>query len=274
MSIFSGFLRKSSEPVSKTGQIHLNNLRVASPCPTEWSKMVGDERVRHCAECNLNVYNLSTMTEQQVQSFLAAKRGQRVCARFYRRADGTVLTQDCPWRLRVMVRRVSRIGTAFLTAMLSTGLAMAKSKAKPEAANCECRQTAQKDSGIQLIVVDQQSALIPNAQVSLEKSAKEKITGLTGQIGEWNLAKVAPGKYTLVIEAQGFQAVKSKIEIHDGMLLNLKIKLQVAAVTTTVKVEAEPAVVMGTLGLIMIEQPIEDPFTDRFAAGAKQLLRL
>jgi hypothetical protein len=51
----------------KTEEVDLRNIRIASPCPAEWEKMVGDERVRHCAECNLNVYNLSAMTERQVQ---------------------------------------------------------------------------------------------------------------------------------------------------------------------------------------------------------------
>src|ERR1700753_2507303 len=137
MNIFSGFLRKHPDSSSEQKSVHLSNLRVASPCPTEWSNMVGDERVRHCSECNLNVYNLSAMTEQQVQSFLTAKRSQRICGRFYRRADGTVLTQDCPWSFRVMARKVSRIGTTVLTAILSTSFAMAKSKANPETANCE-----------------------------------------------------------------------------------------------------------------------------------------
>lgn len=272
MPILSGFLRKNSEPASEPKPFNLNNLRVASPCPADWSKMTGDDRIRHCSECNLNVYNLSAMTEQEAQQLLTTNRGQRLCDRFYRRADGTVLTQDCPWSLRVVARKVSRIGTAVLTAILSANFAMAKSKPKPT--NCECQQTAQKDSGLQLTVVDQQSALIANAQVTLEKSAKEKIIRATGPAGEWSQPRLTSGKYILIVEAQGFQIFKSKIEVRNGMLLNLKITLPGATVTTSVQVEAEPVVVMGTLGLIMIERPAEDPLPDRFAVGAKPLLRL
>ncbi len=93
MGFFSGFLRHASKPI----EINLTDIRIASPCPAEWSKMTGDDRVRHCAECHLNVYNLSAMTEREVKNLLAANQGQRLCTRFYRRADGTVLTQDCPW---------------------------------------------------------------------------------------------------------------------------------------------------------------------------------
>ena len=41
----------------------INNIRVASPCPAKWEQMQGDDRVRHCDACNLNVYNLAAFTE-------------------------------------------------------------------------------------------------------------------------------------------------------------------------------------------------------------------
>src|SRR5437016_12464169 len=82
--------------------ITLDNLRVASPCPMTWEQMSGDDRVRHCLECKLNVYNLSDMTRRQAQRFLAQHEG-RLCVRYYRRADGAIITRDCPWGLRVLV---------------------------------------------------------------------------------------------------------------------------------------------------------------------------
>ncbi|SRR5579871_1656291 len=94
-----------------TGPVELSNIHIASPCPADWEKMVGDERVRHCAECNLNVYNLSAMTERQVLELIEDNRGKRICTRFYRRADGTILTQDCPWGLRALKRRASRVAS-------------------------------------------------------------------------------------------------------------------------------------------------------------------
>jgi hypothetical protein len=57
--------------------------------------MAGDERVRHCTLCSLNVYNFAEMTREEVRELLARTEG-RVCARLYRRAGGTVLTRDCP----------------------------------------------------------------------------------------------------------------------------------------------------------------------------------
>ncbi|HEV7554675.1 MAG TPA: hypothetical protein VGO00_04415 [Kofleriaceae bacterium] len=73
----------------------LDNIRVAAPCAADWSKMAGDDRVRHCGDCRKNVYNLSEMTRDEAQALLVAHEG-KLCVRYYRRHDGTILTADCP----------------------------------------------------------------------------------------------------------------------------------------------------------------------------------
>ena len=73
----------------------LDNLRVARPCSADWRAMTGTDRVRHCADCNLNVYNLSALSTAEARALVEETEGRR-CVRFYRRADGTVLTRDCP----------------------------------------------------------------------------------------------------------------------------------------------------------------------------------
>lgn len=83
----------------------LDRLTVASPCSEDWAKMTGDERVRACAKCRLKVYNLSAMTKVDAERLLLEKEG-RLCVRFFRRADGTVLTQDCPVGLRAVRLRI------------------------------------------------------------------------------------------------------------------------------------------------------------------------
>jgi hypothetical protein len=82
----------------------LENTQIATPCTADWNAMapVGDapSQVRHCEQCHLNVYNLSAMTRHQAEALIAEHTQQhpesRLCVRLYRRADGTVLTQDCP----------------------------------------------------------------------------------------------------------------------------------------------------------------------------------
>ncbi len=80
----------------KRGLPLLDQVRVASPCKAEWSEMLGDERVRFCLSCEKNVYNLSAMPKDDAESLLRERLGNDLCVRFYQRADGTILTQDCP----------------------------------------------------------------------------------------------------------------------------------------------------------------------------------
>ena len=89
----------------------LNHVRVAAPCPADWDQMIGSERMRFCGQCKLNVYNLSSMTRAGAESLIARNEG-RLCVRFYRRRDGSIITKDCPVGLRAIRRRVSYVAKA------------------------------------------------------------------------------------------------------------------------------------------------------------------
>ncbi len=87
--------------------IPLHTLKVASPCHADWDAMEGDDQARFCGTCRKNVYNLSAMTEGEAQALVSRLEG-RLCVRFYTRADGTLLTQDCPVGLRAARRTLAR----------------------------------------------------------------------------------------------------------------------------------------------------------------------
>src|SRR5687767_30922 len=98
----------------------LDGIQIAKPCSANWDEMTGDDRVRHCGACDLDVYDLSTMRRDEAETFVGTREG-RTCVRFYRRADGRVLTQDCPVGLRAAWKRV----TWAAAALLAGGFAMA-----------------------------------------------------------------------------------------------------------------------------------------------------
>jgi hypothetical protein len=79
--------------------------------------MMGNERVRFCGQCSLNVYNLSSMTRADAEHLIARTEG-RLCVRFYRRRDGSIITKDCPVGLRALGRRVSYIAKAVVSLVL------------------------------------------------------------------------------------------------------------------------------------------------------------
>ena len=91
----------------KTKLTSLNVIDVAAPCPANWEAMTGDDRVRHCSQCEMNVYNLSEMTEREALQLVNQHEG-RLCIQFYRRADGTMLTKNCPVGLKAIRKAVRR----------------------------------------------------------------------------------------------------------------------------------------------------------------------
>jgi hypothetical protein len=80
--------------------------------------MIGNDLARFCGQCNLNVYNLSGMTKAEAESFVTSGEG-RLCVRFYRRKDGSILTDNCPVGLRKIRRRLSYIKKAIASTVIS-----------------------------------------------------------------------------------------------------------------------------------------------------------
>jgi len=232
---------KSFQHRSKHGPINLTNIRIASPCPAEWGKMVGDERVRHCAECNLNVYNLSAMTERQVQELIAASRGKRLCARFYRRADGTVLTQDCPWSVRALKRRVSQIAAAVLAAMMSIGVAFGKNNSQQSPSQQAANHQAK--AGVWITVFDPQGALVPGAEVRLIDSSGKQVYAKTGDSDALFFPALPSGNYLLVIEARGFSRFSQQVALKQDKLEDLKAKLTVSEASMGIFIETDAPIV-------------------------------
>ena len=96
----------------------LDNIRIASPCSADWNAMAGDERKRFCGDCKLSVYNLSGMTRYDAENLLRLSEG-RLCVRYFKRPDGTILTKDCPVGCGKVKQRVKFITAATFSLIVS-----------------------------------------------------------------------------------------------------------------------------------------------------------
>lgn len=96
----------------------LQHLKIASPCSQDWEAMAGDNRRRYCGECRLNVYNLSGMSRTEAENLIQNAEG-RLCVRFYQRADGSVLTEDCPVGWAKVKQRTKTYVTALASLIFS-----------------------------------------------------------------------------------------------------------------------------------------------------------
>ena len=109
----------------------LDDLTIASPCAANWEEMPGDERARFCSSCRLHVYDLSGMSRKDAEKLVFQKEG-RLCVRFFRRDDGTILTRDCPVGLAAARARLARMAAFVLGLFAMLGTSACKSAKKPE----------------------------------------------------------------------------------------------------------------------------------------------
>lgn len=177
----------------------LDKIKIARPCPASWEEMAGDDRVRHCSECNLNVYNLSAMTRVEAEQWLLQKEG-RLCVRLYRRRDGSVITRDCPHGLRAAMGRATRYAGAVLSALMVTVPAFTQQKALQGAPPV---QAAQRNDLVNLIVtvLDPQGAVISGATVQVKTNDGRKIQLRTDGAGNASFT-LHSGSYLLRYQAR------------------------------------------------------------------------
>jgi hypothetical protein len=78
--------------------------------------MTGDNKVRFCGRCKLNVYNLPEMSREEVAAIVRQTGGQ-FCGRLYVRADRMATVRDCPrGAMRKRVRRGVMVAAVLLIA--------------------------------------------------------------------------------------------------------------------------------------------------------------
>lgn len=136
----------------KTPLTLLDDIRIASPCPAAWADMAGDDRVRHCAQCNLSVFDLSELTATEAVALIEAKEGH-LCVRLHRRRDGTVITRDCPVGVRQHVWHYGRRLVGAVAACFAWLFLSGCSQPQPEIATgkATCFQMPEREKKVQAI---------------------------------------------------------------------------------------------------------------------------
>lgn len=242
-------------------QDQLGGLRIAVPCQAVWEGMAGDERVRHCTLCSLNVYNFAEMTRDEVRQLLVRTEG-RVCARLYRRADGTVLTRDCPTGLRAMRQRASRVAAALIAALCSlpafafgprTGdkprLTSDGSRVKFKIERLATPQPAVFTG----VVRDEGGTPLPGVTVAVrDEAATCEFTAVTDVNGAFNIASLKDGLYRIEVTLAGFRPARMEhLQLKASEVTHASVALRLDA-TTTITVGAiaeDPMMISDGIGM-------------------------
>ena len=244
----------------------LKNLTVPSPCPADWNSMIGNDQVRFCKHCSLDVHNVSLMTRTQAERLISRANG-RLCVRYHLDPAGQLKTLPVTQQLHRLSRRVSRLAAGAFTATLSLTSAVAQPSGDSKSVNFNLPAAAQINvqsgtGSIAGIIKDQNGAVIAAATVSiLNQERTIALYASTDSSGSFRIENLNAGIYNLRIEAPGFAADEvSNIYLSAGDEKRLERSLEVAHIEETVDIESERGeIVISTGGVVSIIAPA-DPF--------------
>lgn len=161
---------------------------------------MGDDSVRFCNHCRLNVYNLSELSKAEAEALLVSSEG-RLCARLYRRSDGTVLTKDCPVGLQALRRRMAHSAAAVfaligsLTAVISGQTVKSKKDCPTQTRITQKKVVSSSDETILTgTVLDPIGAMVAGANVTLRnQKTKETQKTISTDEGRFQFVGIAAG---------------------------------------------------------------------------------
>ncbi|HWC97507.1 MAG TPA: TonB-dependent receptor [Candidatus Sulfopaludibacter sp.] len=94
------------------------------------------------------------------------------------------------------------------------------------------------------VITDGQGAAIPDAIVTARNAETSGLRkALTNSVGEYTMAQLQPGTYKVTVEKPGFRTHNTEVVLQVNTPATLNAKLELGAVTESVNVSAEVAVV-------------------------------
>ncbi len=224
----------------------LETINLAFSCPMDWDKMIGNNQTRYCPECKLIVYNISGLSSVEATKLINSNE-DRLCIKFYRRADGTILTKDCSVGIKVIKKKITtNIAVASLAILLSLSNTNAQTPIKlpqtPQLAQLPQKEDLKIEKGKALVVgmiTDETGAVIVGAEIIFTQETVDpfnfshKVTSSENGIYS---SFLAPGKYKVQVNACGFVSAIAELEFKPQEKTNLEITLLVSNDSTEVEV--------------------------------------
>ncbi|MGC2238988.1 MAG: carboxypeptidase-like regulatory domain-containing protein [Pyrinomonadaceae bacterium] len=255
-----------------TGQkFDVNKLRIASPCSVGWENMSGDEKTRFCKLCSLSVYNISELSGAEAQKLIKKTEG-RICGRIYRRADGTVITKDCPVGLRAFYKRTARFAGAALASIIglfSVGFGQSNSKKAQvckETSQFKILRTETKNESniVEGTITDANGAVVPGVKITLTNlETKQTLQTTTDENGYYSFSSPEAGKYTLRGEVVNFKTFEfSELNINKNESLRVSTNLEVSSKTTVIvgMIANEPSIDFSSTSVTHTIKPNRFPY--------------
>ncbi|HZD48189.1 MAG TPA: carboxypeptidase regulatory-like domain-containing protein [Silvibacterium sp.] len=127
----------------------------------------------------------------------------------------------------------------FCTPLLSSVLRWIVLRAAVLIFTCSCMLAQVNTASITGSVTDPTGALVPSALVSLSSSGHRLAAATTDAFGGFRFPAIAPGGYTLSVEATGFRIEQRELQMRPGETLRLAISLKIEVQREQVAVSSD-----------------------------------
>lgn len=238
----------------------LDRIQIKEPCNSDWDSMIGNDQVRFCEHCALSVHDLSQMTRKRARRVVAKSNG-RLCVRYHRRPDGSLVTK-MPQKLFHISRRASRIAAGAFSATLSLSGAITATARESNVYQGRA-QVAYQDQSRQVytgsIIVgtltDAHGAAISGATVALSNGERQvSLITSSNSEGEYRFEGLAPGTYSLRIEAVGFDPIDSQVMyLAASSTQRADRRLEVATIRENAEIQLTATTTTGVLAMESVE---------------------
>lgn len=245
-------------------KIFLHNISVPTPCTADWNSMTGNEQVRFCQHCSLDVHHLSMMSRNQAERLVASANG-RLCIRFVRDPQGRFSTLPVKQKLHRIGRRTSRIAAGVFTATISVTSAVAQGPTAASRLREVNAPTATEllAAGFSIAgtIADQNGAVIPGATISVSNDdLKIALYTSSDDAGQFTVNQLPSGFYKVRIEAPGFKAQETdRLYIGSSSEARLDRTLKIAEIEVQTDIYASSSVSETMSGGMVVVSP-ESPF--------------
>ena len=226
----------------------IDSIEVKTPCSEDWNEMRGNNQVRFCSHCNLNVNNLSAMTRKQALKLVRKAEG-RICVQYIQHPiDKKPVFGD---KLYQITRRAGVAAGVLGASLTLSTLAYAQDSIEPLPQNAETQtefvldseKTDETESPTAIVsgtITDSTGAFAIGVSVRLfDLATNESREEITGNDGFYEFKNVRKGNYKIVINDEKGNAEVSSVEVSDASENRRDLALTVPTLTEE-KIEVLP----------------------------------
>ena len=247
----------------------IDSIEVKTPCSEDWNEMRGNNQVRFCSHCNLNVNNLSVMTRKQALKLVRKAEG-RICVQYIQHPiDKKPVFSD---KLYQITRRAGIAASVLSASLTLSTLSYAQDTIErlPQKAETQTEvvldgaktdETESPTATVSGTVTDSTGAFAIGVSVHLfNLSNNESLEAITGNEGLYEFKNVRQGNYKIVINDEKGNAEISSVEVSDASenRRNLALTMPTLAEVT---VESPDNIMTSISGGMVLSVSYQNPLT-------------